>query len=316
MFRKEEYQIDQFTVCRIINDKGVFADIIPVLGAMVYQIGLLDEDGEVTIILESDSPAELESNPWFRGRILFPFNDRIPGGQYTFDGVDYQLPINEEEDGSSIHGLVYNKPFVVSEEILNDDSGSIKLSYTINADDFESYPFSVKLEVVYAISDSGFSVDYRICNCDDKALPVALGWHPYFSPGKAINSLRMKCGGGSFVEVDETLNPTGELVSVTGTDLDYHQFKELGDRELDIAFTLPSDGITLLNNESRTLELIFDAGFFPYVQLFTPPKRKSIAIEPVTAATNSFNIDGLGKMVLNSGERRSGSVKINLNHLI
>ena len=84
---------------------------------------------------------------------------------------------------------------------------------------------------------------------------------------------------------------------------------------MDIAFTASSEGKVFLENKTDKLEIFFDTDLFPFVQLFIPPGRKSIAIEPITAATNAFNIDGLGKIELKPGEERSGSVKISLNGL-
>ena len=312
MFRKELYQIEDMDVVRIIDSNGRFMDIIPESGAMVYQVGLLNDRGIIRNILESDMDGEIKKNPWFRGRVLFPFNDRIPGGKYSFKGMDYELPINDIDDNSSIHGLVYNKPFSITNINLNDDSGEISLSMCIDKTDYASYPFSVTLDITYKLSKSGFSVNYSFQNRGVEPLPVALGWHPYFSLQENVDSLKLKAGGGQYVEVDESLNPTGDVLSVQGSSLDFRNSSLIGDKELDIAFNASSDGKIYLQNQTDQLEIEFDKELFPYVQLFIPPDRKSIAIEPITAATNAFNIDGIGLINLNPGQKRSGSVKISL----
>ena len=45
---------------------------------------------------KADSDEEILLNPLFRGRLLFPFNDRIPNGKYYFDGREYSFPINDK----------------------------------------------------------------------------------------------------------------------------------------------------------------------------------------------------------------------------
>lgn len=41
-----------------------------------------------------------------RGLPLVPWPDRIEDGTYTFDGVDYQVPLTEPDKHNAIHGLL------------------------------------------------------------------------------------------------------------------------------------------------------------------------------------------------------------------
>ncbi|MBN2655976.1 MAG: hypothetical protein JXR86_02875 [Spirochaetales bacterium] len=315
MYSKREYAIGQIQVVRISDDRGSFFDIIPGSGAMVYRISLPDGMGRGRDILRYDSPEDLEENPLYRGRVLFPFNDRIPGGRYSFDNREYFLPVNDESDHSSIHGLVYNKSFQETGIRLDESSGEISYQYRIGADDFESYPFPVELQVTYRISDAGFYVNYQFANCGSLKLPVALGWHPYFRLDGTVDDWSLHCGGGSFVAVDDRLNPTGEIHETGGTELDFTSPRKIEHRDLDIALTASPSGICSLENSTHKIILDFDRELFPFVQLFIPPERDSIAIEPITAATNSFNVNGLGRLELNPGEGREGSVRISLQSL-
>ena len=47
-----------------------------------------------------------------------------------------------------------------------------------------------------------------------------------------------------------------------------------------------------------------EADKFPYVQLFTPPSRKSLAIEPMTCNIDAFN-NKEGLWYLEIGEKRT-----------
>ena len=42
--------------------------------------------------------------------VLFPFPNRIRDGQFTFDGRDYQLPINGPNGKNAIHGFACRNP--------------------------------------------------------------------------------------------------------------------------------------------------------------------------------------------------------------
>ena len=54
-------------------------------------------------------------SPSGRGQVLVPWPNRIAEGRYEFGGRDHQLPLNEPETGSAIHGLVRWVAWTVSE---------------------------------------------------------------------------------------------------------------------------------------------------------------------------------------------------------
>ena len=64
-------------------------------------------EGETHRLLVEDAAEELLANPWFRGRLLFPFNDRIPGGVYRFEGREYAFPCTEGDD--ALHGFLWQR---------------------------------------------------------------------------------------------------------------------------------------------------------------------------------------------------------------
>jgi len=313
MYRRTEYTAGNCTVVRLENDRGAFVDVVPQLGAMVHRIGLISSGEVVRELLRSDLPEELENNPKYRGRLLFPFNDRIPQGKYTYEGVSYQLPVNAKSDGSSIHGLVYNRGFKEESCCLEEGLAKISFSYQIEEGEWASYPFSAAVVVTYGLSDKGFTAEYRISNKGKKKMPVALGWHPYFRLDGLVDNWTLHCEGGQYVEVDETLNPTGRIPDVSGTPFDFTSPRKIEGEELDIALTNPPSGMTFLSGNGEEISLYFDPDFFPYVQLYTPPARDSLAIEPITAATNAFNIDQLGRLDLEPGAEKRGTVVIGLN---
>lgn len=57
----------------------------------------------------------LDYKKTYPSSILFPFANRINDGQFNFNGSNYHLPCNEKQLNNAIHGLVYNKAFVVDE---------------------------------------------------------------------------------------------------------------------------------------------------------------------------------------------------------
>lgn len=278
---------------------GETAFILPQLGGAVHSLTLGPKRLQV---LDLDTPAELESNPKFRGRLLFPFNDRIPQAHYVFQGQSFDLPVNCPEDGSAIHGLIYNRPMDVLREERRDDSAILVLATTFGAHEFAGYPFALTFEVEYLLTPGSLTLKFRISNDGENDAPVALGWHPYFKLGDVpIDQHQLQIQANGFVEVDEALLPTGQIPSCAGTTLDFNVAKPIGDLELDVALEHAGPAMAHLSLNQTRLTLSQDPEFFPYFQLYIPETRASLALEPVSGATDSFNRPALGLKVLASG---------------
>ena len=67
------------------------------------------------------------------------------------------------------------------------------------------------------------------------------------------------------------------------------------------------DSKVVLDTASYNCEISTDFG--EYLQVFTPPNRKSVAIEPMSCPGNAFN-SGLGLQYLSPGDTRHWIVKL------
>jgi aldose 1-epimerase len=337
------------TFCLWDTVTGAACHLLPGLGGTVWRLSLAAaEPGQPAgaggsaaaaipaTVLEADTPAELAVNPWFRGRLLLPFNDRIPGGIYRFAGREHRLAVNDPQAGDAIHGLVYDRPFSLEEARGEEEAAEARLSAAIGPDDFAGYPFSLWVSVTYRLSTAGFELALAVRNTGAEPAPVAMGWHPYIAaggvaaggvaapPAGSIDGLRLTCPAPRFVEVDEELLPTGRRPAVTGGPLDFTSPRRIGSQELDIglerapgirpagdgdpgavgaATTVVDRGVDRIIVEQTTDP-------FGFTQLFIPPSRTSIAVEPVTAATDAFNRPELGLRRLESGAALRGTVRI------
>lgn len=281
--------------------------IIKSLGGMVYTLKLNGKD-----ILFSDSESQLTENELFRGRFLFPFNDRIPDGKYKYNNQEYQFPINCD-DKDSIHGLIYNRN--MSEVYKNDskDEVSIALETIINNSEFTGYPFSIGLKVLYTLTENDFTILFEVFNPGDKEAPFALGWHPYFTFGKNINASNLTFGSDRYYDVNKDLYYEGNNYSVKGSDLDFTNGQPLGDRDLDIAISLSNKGEFKLDDGDDCICVEFTKELFPAIQLFIPEDRLSIAIEPISAPSDTFNYPETGLKIISPGQRIIGTVNVRLS---
>lgn len=310
-----------------LKTSGGQALIVPALGGMVHSLRLRvrPQDG-VSEVLRGDSPEELFANPWFRGRILFPFNDRIPGGQYSFGGKTYRMESNAD-DGSAIHGFLYREGLTLIAQNADADGASLVLELEAERCHRPAYPWMIGFRVEYRLEGSSFLLRMTARNMGSDLAPLAFGWHPYFCLPGPLDAWHLTHPASHFVPVGSDLMPLGHHQAFggqtsnwgqTSNPPDFRKGRALGNSELDIALLNPkSPGMSIVltnwgqtSNGGQTLKITMDANIFRYTQLFIPPGRDSIAIEPVTAATNAFNLPALGLRVIEPGEEVTGTVRV------
>ncbi len=302
-YRIRRRAIDGLEVVRL-EGAGGFAELIPELGGMVRQIAL----GDGREILGPDADGELRANPAFRGRILFPFSDRIPGGRYRFAGRTLELPANAS--GDSLHGLVYATPFLASGERSSEEGAEIRLSVSPDRYRCPGYPFRLELGVRYRLDGDGFAMSFEIRNTGADAAPFGVGWHPYFSLGEGIEAASFRADADGYLPTDERMLPIGRILPVDGTAYDFRLGRRLDGLTLDNTITAPRSGFSTLTAGDRRIELHQSAALFRFLQLYTPEDPGSIAIEPVASAPNAFNLPALGVSTLAAGESARGVVRV------
>ncbi len=290
-------------------ETGEFASIIPDLGGVVHRLALCD-NGACREVLAPEQPAKLRANPLYRGRILFPFNDRIRNGRYRYREKTYQLECNCDEDGSAIHGLVYDQPFEVLSTEAEPHHAAVSLHYSIQQDRFPGYPFAAGLGLEYRLEPGRFRLLFQVVNNGDRTLPFTVGWHPYFTVGGAIDSAELRCPAERFVAVDKDLYPSGSFPDTSGSKYDFNEFRLLKEMDLDTGMTALSSGKTELRQGGRSIIIEQDPAQLPFTWLYIPEDRKSLAVEPVSGGTDAFNRENLGQRDLSPGETFRADVSV------
>lgn len=236
----------------------------------------------------------------YKGVIMAPFPNRIAQAKYTFKEQAFTLDINRAKEGLALHGFLFNHPFKVIEQ----SAQHCTLCYHY-AELKNGFPFPFELKVAYVLNQkAGISVSCRVENIGDKAMPFGLGWHPYFKINESIDALKIQFPACQKLCLDDEKIPTGELLPFSKVTSSLN----LVDCDFDDCFKLVNTGkqIFKLTGANYALEITAEQSNFPYFQIYTPPNRKSIAIEPMTCAPNAFN-NGLGLQVLQPGEALEAS---------
>jgi aldose 1-epimerase len=249
-----------------------------------------------------------------QGDVLVPFPGRISYGKYAFDDAAHQLELTDHEGPSAIHGFLRKLPWAYE---TTDDS--VTFTSSITAGQFPGYPFSLDVAVAYKLTDAGLVSMVTATNTGSNRAPFAVGFHPYFTVGsELIDGDTLHVPFGSYLEFDENLIPTGKVLPVEGSAVDFRSAKTIGQTRFNTCYLDPvrdADGrlaITLSDAAGRSSVSVWLGPTINYVVLYSGDplpdahRRRSLAIEPMTCASDAFNHPEWGLVALAPGETFTG----------
>lgn len=220
--------VDRFTLS---NAAGVTCRIIT-YGAILTSVRMPDRAGRVDeITLGHDSLEEYLAERRYFGAVIGRYANRIAGGRFSLQGVEYTLARN---DGglNHLHGGVqgFDRKLWRVERVGETAAAGLTLS-CVSPDGEEGYPGRLEARVTYALSDDNeLSIEYRARA--DRPTPVNLTHHAYWNlagcgSGAVLgHELTLYCP--RYLEVDSTLIPTGEIRPVGNTPMDFLRPKRIG----------------------------------------------------------------------------------------
>ncbi|MEO7126069.1 MAG: aldose 1-epimerase family protein [Nakamurella sp.] len=234
-----------------------------------------------------------------RGLPLIPWPNRIRDGSYTFDGVDYQVPLTEPEQHNAIHGFLRWRNW----KCLRREVDSVLMGIVLHPQ--MGYPFTLDVSVEYRLGEDGLTVRTTATNLGDQACPYGTGQHPYLSVGTdLIDPCQLHLDAGQWLPTDERGLPTGHA-EVAGSEYDFRGGRQIGPQNIDYTFTdLARDAegrawVRLTAPDGAELALWADAAY-PFIEIYTahtqpePHRRTGLGVEPMTCAPNAFESgDGL-----------------------
>jgi aldose 1-epimerase len=284
-------------------EKGDALYILPEYGGIIRKMTLHKEGHLHHIIEVANSPEQLMNTmSAYPSAHLFPWGNRVRDGKYTFQGSDYQLSINEIALHNAIHGFVSFANFEVIEEEVNEMEAILTLRYNYKGTQF-GFPFPFILDIQHIFSsDEGLEINYTIKNIGEKAMPMVLGWHPYFKiEGETADDWQIDFPATHQYKSDR------QMISADKIEVDFKGIVDLKGKTLDAVFAVePSSKIEAkLYSPKKNITLnVWQEGLkggFTYMVVYIPAARDCIAIEPMTGNTDAFN-SGDGLLTLAAGK--------------
>lgn len=218
--------VDLFTLC----NNGIEVQITN-YGGTVTSILTPDRHGQSQqVVLGYDSLEGNLNDQHYLGVIVGRYGNRIARGKFSIDDKEYTLEVNNM--GNHLHGGIqgFHKVVWNAEPFVNDTEVCLKLTYTSKHME-EGYPGTLTVQVMYTLKDDcSLRVDYAATT--DQTTVVNLTNHSYFNltGGVQMDVLNheLTLNASHFLKVDEALIPTGELVTISDTPMDFTSPQAIG----------------------------------------------------------------------------------------
>lgn len=212
--------------------------------------------------------------------LLLPPN-RTAWGKFSFDGKEYQLPINEERFQNHIHGFLRFQPFTVTEQSEN----QVKAVF---ANRGEIFPFDFSVCLNYWLDDEGYHQEIAITNTGDCDMPLTFGIHSNFEE-KPYFQVPL----GKWYQINDHLIPTGDPVELTERQKMFRDGMQPDGGDIEGFYTSVGNVAKIGRMEYRVSE-----NFNQWILYNARGNRGFISIEPQCGAVNSLNSgDGLHRLV-------------------
>jgi len=274
------------------------------------------------------------------GAILLPFANRIRG-KVSANGKTITADVagktatlaanwsgnNPGAEKHAIHGLILRSKF----ETVTQKSGAAdsRVDAVLHAGNFDGHwPSATQVRVKTTLKNSAFEMTVTAKNVGHEPLPMGIGWHPYFilpSGHREQVKLQLPSATRAVMNNYDDSFVTGQRVPVKGTPYDFSApgGRPLGTQYLDDNFSglkYGPKGSTvseIIDPEAKYgLRLITLSPQIKAIQVYAPPQKNFVAIEPQFNLPDPYNKDwgsiDTGMVLLQPGQAVSWRVRLEL----
>jgi len=252
-------------------------------GGLLNRWMVNDGGASLELVLGNIGMENFEING-FRSGKMSPFSCRIDGGKYQLDNQTYVF--NKFYLGPhALHGLIYDAEFSILSTKLQEQSAEVLFSFTYEGTD-PGYPFPFEMQVHWTLYTANLiSIKTTVINKSNNCIPYMDGWHPYFTLGGQVDDYLLEFNSDAVLEMRDDLIPSGKIQQENR----FEKGVKIGSIHLDNCYVLnPAENKIKISYEGKSIT-VSPIHNYPYLQIYTPDDRKSIAIENLSGAPDCFN---------------------------
>ncbi len=196
-------------------------------GGRLVSVMVPDKDGKMTdVILGFDNVNDYMTVPSDFGASIGRYANRIGAGTFQIDGVTYN--VDKNNNGNCLHGGAEGWQYQIYEAEQLDPQ---TLVLTMNSADGEmGFPGNVTAVVTYKLTDDN-AIDITFGGTTDAPTVLNMTNHAYFNlsgnPAEPAMGHVLYVNADGYTPTDAGLIPTGEILPVEGTPMDFRTPKTL-----------------------------------------------------------------------------------------
>lgn len=214
------------------NDKGAEMAVTNYGGALVA-IMVPDKNGKLANVIQGHDTLDgvIHSPESFLSTLIGRYGNRIAKGKFQLNGKEYQLAINNGPNAlhggpTGFHARVWDAEQTSQQNLT--------LSYD-SKDGEEGFPGNLHIEVDYTFTNENeFILTYRATT--DQTTLVNPTHHVFFSlagianPTPSVENNILTLNADFYTPIDEVSIPTGEILKVADTPMDFRTPHTVGSR--------------------------------------------------------------------------------------
>lgn len=215
----------------LANSNGMKA-VLTDLGARLVRLYVPDKNGNLRdVVLGNDTVQAYENIENFYGATVGRNANRIAGAEFCLNGTVYSLAANDNKN--NLHSNPNGYHVRVWEANLGDNELGDCVTFSLfSPDGDQGYPGNLEVSVTYTLTEeNALMIHYRAVG--DQNTIVNLTNHSFFNlngheSGSIINH-QVWMDADYFTKADAESIPTGELVAVKDTPMDFTALRRVGD---------------------------------------------------------------------------------------
>jgi len=199
-------------------------------GCTITKIVAPDRSGILeNVVLGFDTIEEYQVNSAYFGSVIGRHAGRIAGGCFELDGITYEIAQNN--NGNHLHGGLKGFDKTVWDVEVVQEKDSVSLCYRYESKDGEEgYPGNVRVSVTYTVTNANeILLSYE--GISDVRTILNMTNHTYFNLSgelkRTIEDHTLKMKSDHFLELNEGLIPTGEMIHVDHTVFDFREGRRI-----------------------------------------------------------------------------------------
>lgn len=217
------------TLYTLTNNNGMTVELTN-YGARIISIWVKDKDGCFRDVVWGHASIEDYINTPIRyaNPIIGCVANRISKGQFSLQGKSYQLSLNN--NGNHLHGGNQGFEAKVWKAKILEEGRTVEMSY-LSEDGEEGYPGNLLMTVTYSLSDDNkLTLSYTAST--DAITIVNPTTHVMLNlTGSSNNDVlqhQVQISADSILVMDQEGIPTGQLLALKGTPLDFRTSHRIG----------------------------------------------------------------------------------------